>query len=446
MGVITLDLDIQGFLTQVNCHVINAPTSYNLLLGRPWLHRYKVVASTAHQCFKFDQNGELRRIMADTRPFAVTESFYSDSQYYILAPDSDEPRTNEETISRPRREIVTQEKEEPRFVVDSQITPELREELMRELAEMALEEEELGNTQTQFKFQAKPQPQEASTSWFYIQDDALVKSSTAPSRFYVDSRALPSRGRRRMQGRGRARGPNGQFFVPDDDGHDQLGASTNSRFYVVPPPRYESRFEIDEDCLRRARQEEAFGGFQEAQEGNEWEIDEEKLQALFVDFHWPLTRLEGLTFVYDKPPEFVVPKPLKPTIFWQCGRVYGDPPQSESLPRQELRAADFRKYSPECRRLIDLQGFYPDEPHLSGYGSHIPDPLSERPQGYRKPGNNLGLGGEDIDQSSDEEYASTYSIIGIEQAPSDPPPANHRMTSRWWPSNGWSGVSRLYIR
>lgn len=124
MGVITLDLDIQGFLTQVNCHVINAPTSYNLLLGRPWLHRYKVVASTAHQCFKFDQNGELRRIMADTRPFAVTESFYSDSQYDILAPDSDEPRTNEETISRPRREIVTQEKEEPRFVVDSQITPE----------------------------------------------------------------------------------------------------------------------------------------------------------------------------------------------------------------------------------------------------------------------------------------------------------------------------------
>ena len=51
IGVITLDLDIQGFLTQVNCHVINAPTSYNLLLGRPWLHRYKVVASTAHQCF-----------------------------------------------------------------------------------------------------------------------------------------------------------------------------------------------------------------------------------------------------------------------------------------------------------------------------------------------------------------------------------------------------------
>ena len=43
LGTILLDQDIQGFLTQVNCHVIDAPTSYNLLLGRPWLHRYKVV-------------------------------------------------------------------------------------------------------------------------------------------------------------------------------------------------------------------------------------------------------------------------------------------------------------------------------------------------------------------------------------------------------------------
>lgn len=40
IGTITLDLDIEGFLSQVVCHVIAAPTSSNRLLGRPWLHRY----------------------------------------------------------------------------------------------------------------------------------------------------------------------------------------------------------------------------------------------------------------------------------------------------------------------------------------------------------------------------------------------------------------------
>ena len=47
-GMIILDLDIEGFLTQVNCLVIDAPTSTNLLFGRPWIHKYKVVVSTMH--------------------------------------------------------------------------------------------------------------------------------------------------------------------------------------------------------------------------------------------------------------------------------------------------------------------------------------------------------------------------------------------------------------
>jgi hypothetical protein len=77
LGSILLDIDIQGFLTQVNCHVIDAPTSYNLLLGRPWLHRYKVVPSTAHQCFKYCKDGIQRRVAADMKPFAVTETYFA---------------------------------------------------------------------------------------------------------------------------------------------------------------------------------------------------------------------------------------------------------------------------------------------------------------------------------------------------------------------------------
>lgn len=77
--------------------------------------------------------------MADTRPFTVTESFYSDSQYYILAPGPPgESKVDEKAASQPVKEVDTQEEEEPRFVVESQITPEMKEELTRELAEIAL--------------------------------------------------------------------------------------------------------------------------------------------------------------------------------------------------------------------------------------------------------------------------------------------------------------------
>ncbi|XP_070015322.1 uncharacterized protein [Nicotiana sylvestris] len=36
--------------------VIYVPTSYNLLLGRPWIHAAGAVASTLHQAVKFERN------------------------------------------------------------------------------------------------------------------------------------------------------------------------------------------------------------------------------------------------------------------------------------------------------------------------------------------------------------------------------------------------------
>ena len=33
-------------------HVMEGNTSYHIILGRPWLKAYKVVASTYHQCVK----------------------------------------------------------------------------------------------------------------------------------------------------------------------------------------------------------------------------------------------------------------------------------------------------------------------------------------------------------------------------------------------------------
>jgi hypothetical protein len=88
LGTIVLDLDIDGFRSQVNCQVIDAPTSYNLLLERPWIHKYRVVPSSVHQCFKYSQDGIPRRIIADTRPFAVSESYFADYQYYKSSEES----------------------------------------------------------------------------------------------------------------------------------------------------------------------------------------------------------------------------------------------------------------------------------------------------------------------------------------------------------------------
>ena len=45
-GAINIVLEIDDFLTRVDCQVIDAITTYNLLLGRPWMHKYKVVPST----------------------------------------------------------------------------------------------------------------------------------------------------------------------------------------------------------------------------------------------------------------------------------------------------------------------------------------------------------------------------------------------------------------
>lgn len=72
-------------MTYVTFHVIDAITSTNVLLGRPWMHEHKVVPSTWHQCFKYKTpEGETQRIFANTKPFRrqkhsmqIQNEFYS---------------------------------------------------------------------------------------------------------------------------------------------------------------------------------------------------------------------------------------------------------------------------------------------------------------------------------------------------------------------------------
>ncbi|KAM1419624.1 hypothetical protein ACFXTO_023149 [Malus domestica] len=73
MGSIALQMEIWELYSDALFHVIDADTSYNVLLGRPWLHTYGVVPSTLHQCFKFLVNGEVKKVLADTDPFRGEE-------------------------------------------------------------------------------------------------------------------------------------------------------------------------------------------------------------------------------------------------------------------------------------------------------------------------------------------------------------------------------------
>ncbi|KAM2064854.1 hypothetical protein ACFX16_028199 [Malus domestica] len=50
MGMIRVEITIGKLKSSTIFHVIDVRTSYNLLLGRPWIHRNGVVPSTPHQC------------------------------------------------------------------------------------------------------------------------------------------------------------------------------------------------------------------------------------------------------------------------------------------------------------------------------------------------------------------------------------------------------------
>src|SRR3954467_298599 len=96
MGKIKLRCQIGDLKTEVTVYVIDADTSYNLLLGRPWIHRNHIVLSTLHQVMKYvDAQGQVRTLVAEQHPFKGVENYFIDALLYQEA-----------------HEVVVQEKEE----------------------------------------------------------------------------------------------------------------------------------------------------------------------------------------------------------------------------------------------------------------------------------------------------------------------------------------------
>ncbi|KAL0286808.1 UNVERIFIED_CONTAM: hypothetical protein Sangu_2720500 [Sesamum angustifolium] len=62
VGIIRMQLTMEGMVSSALFYVIDAKTSYNILLGHPWLHENAVVPSTWHQCFKYCRDGIVKKI------------------------------------------------------------------------------------------------------------------------------------------------------------------------------------------------------------------------------------------------------------------------------------------------------------------------------------------------------------------------------------------------
>ena len=71
-------------------YVIDAKTTYKLLIGRPWLHEYGVVPSTYHQSLKYFQDGQVKKIVADDKPFTVVEIHFTEAKFYLEDDTSEE--------------------------------------------------------------------------------------------------------------------------------------------------------------------------------------------------------------------------------------------------------------------------------------------------------------------------------------------------------------------
>jgi hypothetical protein len=83
IGKIRLAIHMEDMKFNAFFHVIDAKTTYNMLLGRPWIHENGIISSTLHQCFKYCQDGGNKFLSKWDGPYVVQE-FYTNGAYKIV--------------------------------------------------------------------------------------------------------------------------------------------------------------------------------------------------------------------------------------------------------------------------------------------------------------------------------------------------------------------------
>ena len=64
-GKITLPISVKDKVQMTELMVVDAPSSYNMIVGRPWLHSMKAVPSTYHQKLKYTTASGVDEIPGD---------------------------------------------------------------------------------------------------------------------------------------------------------------------------------------------------------------------------------------------------------------------------------------------------------------------------------------------------------------------------------------------
>ncbi|KAJ9693907.1 hypothetical protein PVL29_009735 [Vitis rotundifolia] len=99
MGTLVIDLQIGPATFSTLFQVLRIPTSFNLLLGRPWIHRAGVIPSSLHQKVKFIHDGQVitvqstRDMLASSEP--VLQISHSEDDLFLTGFTFDEIQTLE---------------------------------------------------------------------------------------------------------------------------------------------------------------------------------------------------------------------------------------------------------------------------------------------------------------------------------------------------------------
>ncbi|XP_027181897.1 uncharacterized protein LOC113780281 [Coffea eugenioides] len=97
IGLIRFELLISELFSSALFHIIDTRTSYNMLLGRPWIHENEIIPSNLHQYFKYCRDGIVRKVTTDDKPFTEAETHFVDAKFYLQKETKGKESTREES-------------------------------------------------------------------------------------------------------------------------------------------------------------------------------------------------------------------------------------------------------------------------------------------------------------------------------------------------------------
>ena len=99
MGTLVIDLQIDPATFSTLFQVLRIPTSFNLLLGRPWIHRARTISYSLHQKVKFIHDGQVILVQSTRDMFTsfepVLQISHSENDLFLTGFTFDEIQTLE---------------------------------------------------------------------------------------------------------------------------------------------------------------------------------------------------------------------------------------------------------------------------------------------------------------------------------------------------------------